>query len=180
MNADAKWLSFRLRPGDDASCLNLYQPHNPRVLGAPASWMKLDSQNDGTVSAAVDANTLEYVLHRKVGDDLQVGSARLKIVRALQDTVFQSEFVVNDADFQKTFPEEQGFRVFLVDAPQGADAQIENCSRRLRVGCYVGLRPHRSLSSGREHLSIDISVTRSFRIAAWDGRIGRRVVTERA
>ena len=33
MNADAKWLSFRLRPGDDASCLNLYQPQNPRVLG---------------------------------------------------------------------------------------------------------------------------------------------------
>ena len=125
VNADAKWLSFRLRPGDDASCLNLYQPHNPRVLGAPATWMKLDSQNDGTVSAAVDANTLEYVLHRKVGDVLQVGSARLRIVKALQDTVFQSELVVNDADFQKTFPEEQGFRVFLVDAPQGADAQIE-------------------------------------------------------
>ena len=26
---------FRLRPGDDASCLNLYQPRNPRIL-APA------------------------------------------------------------------------------------------------------------------------------------------------
>jgi putative ABC transport system permease protein len=126
VNADARWLSFRLRPGDDASCLNLYQPHNPRVLGAPAAWMKLDSQVDGTIAAAVDANTLEYVLHRKVGDVLQVGSARLKIVKALQDTVFQSELVVNDADFQKTFPEEQGFRVFLVDAPRGADAQIEN------------------------------------------------------
>ena len=48
-HADAKWLSFRLRPGDDASCLNLYQPQNPRVLGAPASWMKLDAQNDGTI-----------------------------------------------------------------------------------------------------------------------------------
>ena len=24
---------FRLRPGDDASCLNLYQPRNPRILG---------------------------------------------------------------------------------------------------------------------------------------------------
>ncbi len=121
----AKWLSFRLRAGEDASCLNLYQPQNPRVLGAPVSWIKLDSQDDGTISAAVDANTLEYVLHKKVGNTITVGSARLKIVKALQDTVFQSEIVVNDADFQKAFPEEQGFRVFLIDAPQGADVQIE-------------------------------------------------------
>ena len=34
----------------------------------------------------------------------------------LPDTVFQSEIIVNDADFQKAFPEEQGFRVFLIDA----------------------------------------------------------------
>ena len=33
---------------------------------------------------------------------------------------------MNDADFQKTFPEEQGFRVFLIDASPGADAEIEN------------------------------------------------------
>ncbi|HEY6404044.1 MAG TPA: ABC transporter permease, partial [Blastocatellia bacterium] len=30
---------FRLRPGDDASCLNLYQPRNPRILGAPDSFI---------------------------------------------------------------------------------------------------------------------------------------------
>jgi hypothetical protein len=125
IKTQAKWLPFRLRQGDDASCLNLYQPQNPRVLGAPASWIKLPSQDDGTIAAAVDANTLEYVLHKKVGDTITVGSARLKMVQALQDTVFQSEIVVGDADFQKAFPEEQGFRVFLIDAPQGADAEIE-------------------------------------------------------
>jgi putative ABC transport system permease protein len=125
LNADSKWLSFRLRPGDDASCLNLYQPQNPRVLGAPHTWIGLDPQNDGTISAAVDANTLQYVLHRKIGDTLKVGEARLRIVKALRDSVFQSEIIVSDADFQKAFPEEQGFRVFLIDAPQGSDAQIE-------------------------------------------------------
>ena len=26
---------FRVRPGDDTSCLNLYQPRNPRILSAP-------------------------------------------------------------------------------------------------------------------------------------------------
>jgi hypothetical protein len=29
---DVKITRFRLRPGDDASCLNLYQPRNPRIL----------------------------------------------------------------------------------------------------------------------------------------------------
>ena len=125
LSINAKWLSFRLRPGDDASCLNLYQPQNPRVIGAPASWIKLDPQSDGTIPAAVDANTLMYVLHHKPGDVMTVGNARLKFVKTLQDTVFQSEIIVNDADFQRAFPEEQGFRVFLVDAPQGSDAQLE-------------------------------------------------------
>src|SRR5262249_22128301 len=31
--AGVKLTRFRLRPGDDASCLNLYQPRNPRILG---------------------------------------------------------------------------------------------------------------------------------------------------
>lgn len=125
LNVDAKWRLFRLRPGDDASCLNLYQPQNPRVIGAPDSWIKLDAQSDGTVGAALDANTLTYVLHHKLGDVITVGNARLKFVKILQDTVFQSEIVINDADFQRAFPEEQGFRVFLIDAPPNSDAKLE-------------------------------------------------------
>lgn len=34
---DALIMPFRLRPGDDASCLNLYQPEKPRILGVPES-----------------------------------------------------------------------------------------------------------------------------------------------
>jgi hypothetical protein len=30
---------FRLLPGDDASCLNLYAPRHPRILGARASFI---------------------------------------------------------------------------------------------------------------------------------------------
>jgi ABC-type antimicrobial peptide transport system permease subunit len=32
-------LSFRLRSGDDASCRNLYQPHQPRVLGVTPAFV---------------------------------------------------------------------------------------------------------------------------------------------
>ena len=126
LREDSRWISFRLRPGEDASCLNLYEPQNPRVIGAPPSWLKIEStMNDGTFPAAVDANTLTYVLHRKLGDVITVGGARLRLVQTLQDSVFQSEIVMSDADFQRAFPEEQGFRVFLVSAPPNAEGTIE-------------------------------------------------------
>jgi hypothetical protein len=31
--------AFRVLPGDDASCLNLYRPQNPRVLGVPQPFI---------------------------------------------------------------------------------------------------------------------------------------------
>ena len=31
--------SLRVHAGDDASCLNLYQPRQPRILGVPRSFM---------------------------------------------------------------------------------------------------------------------------------------------
>ena len=33
---------LRVRPGDDASCLNLYQPRQPRMLGLPARFLNRD------------------------------------------------------------------------------------------------------------------------------------------
>jgi putative ABC transport system permease protein len=130
-DTNARWLSFRLRPGDDASCLNLYQPVNPRVVGAPLPYLKpewkLESpESDGTMPAAVDANSLQYVLHKKLGDVIQVGDARLRIVTALHDTVFQSEIMISESNFRRIFPEEQGYRVFLIDAPEKSEAPLES------------------------------------------------------
>lgn len=117
---DVKWLPLRLRPGDDASCLNLYAPRNPRVVGVPQSYLQLAPQ-----TAAVDANTLQYVLHRKIGDVIEVGGAKFTIARTLTDSVFQSEVLVSDTDFEKSFPEEGGYRVFLIGAPDGSDGTLE-------------------------------------------------------
>lgn len=38
--AEARLLPLRLKPGEDASCLNLYQPENPRILGIPVGAME--------------------------------------------------------------------------------------------------------------------------------------------
>jgi len=49
---------FRVRPGDDASCLNLYEPGNPRILGARRSFI------DAGRFAFTNLPPGEYVLYR--------------------------------------------------------------------------------------------------------------------
>ena len=133
-----KFTAFRLKPGDDASCLNLYEPRNPRVLGANPEFLKAnrfkapwallaEPQSDGAVPAIGDANSLEYVLHKKIGDVVELpGGARLKIVGALTNSVLQSELVISEANFVKAFPAEQGFRFFLIDGPAESLGPLED------------------------------------------------------
>jgi putative ABC transport system permease protein len=144
--ADVRFMRFRLRPGDDASCLNLYRPTSPTIVAPEAEftaanrfsfgatlaatdderrnpWLLLDrSFEDGAVPAIADATSLQYVLHLAVGDDfrLDAGGAQpivLRFVAALRDSVLQSEIVIGDREFVRLFPSQQGFRYFLVDAP---------------------------------------------------------------
>jgi len=138
-----KLAAFRLRPGDDASCLNLFAPQNPRVLGAPAEflrqgrfdfaqsegeggWALLEQERtDGAVPAIADANSITYVLHKKVGEEVVLGNGmRLRLVAALRDSVFQSELIISEKHFLRLFPKEQGYRVFLIEAPVGTTAEV--------------------------------------------------------
>jgi putative ABC transport system permease protein len=143
---------FRLRPGDDASCLNLYQPRNPRILAPTAEfiragrfafqaslaatpeesanpWLLLEKDfGDGTVPVIADATSLAYVLHLELGDVMTINAGdgspvRLKVVAALKDSVFQSELLIAERHFLRLFPEQEGWRFFLIDAaPEKAAA----------------------------------------------------------
>jgi ABC-type lipoprotein release transport system permease subunit len=144
--AQAKFVPFRLRPGDDASCLNLYVPQEPRILGAPRSflagarfsfqdslsstpaqkqnpWLLLESEaQNGAIPAIGDANTIEYILHTSVGHEftLHRGNGppvRLRLVAALRDSIFQGELLISEENFLRAFPEQEGFRFFLLDVP---------------------------------------------------------------
>jgi ABC-type lipoprotein release transport system permease subunit len=140
---------FRLRPGDDASCLNLYRPRNPRVLGASDDfvrqnrfvfrgtladatreekenpWLLLRRRfEDGAVPVIADANSLAYVLHLKLGEDflLERGGReplRLRVVAALADSVLQGELLMAEENFTRLFPEEEGYRLLLIETPGG-------------------------------------------------------------
>jgi ABC-type lipoprotein release transport system permease subunit len=132
-----RFVPFRLRPGDDASCLNLYQPRNPRILApppaflrtahfafqsvegrAPNPWLLLESQvPGGAIPAIADANSMTYALHRRLGEEFELAGVRYRIVAALQDSVFQGELIVSEENFLRLFPDSQGYRFFLLDAP---------------------------------------------------------------
>jgi putative ABC transport system permease protein len=137
---------FRDRPGDDASCLNLYAPQEPRILGAPHSflqsarfsfqkslaatleekrnpWLLLEAElPDKVIPAIGDANTIQYILHLAVGQELTVrgddgAPVRLRLVAALRDSVLQGELVISEANFLRAFPGREGYRFFLLDVP---------------------------------------------------------------
>lgn len=136
---------FRVRPGDDASCLNLYQPSNPRIIAPRADfiqdnrfvfsdslaatdeekenpWLLLNREfADGAVPVIADANSLAYVLHLKLGEDLVVQHSsqpvRLRVVGALADSIFQSELLMAETPFIRLFPEHEAYRFFLIDTP---------------------------------------------------------------
>jgi ABC-type antimicrobial peptide transport system permease subunit len=144
---DARITRLRLRPGDDASCLNLYRPQSPRVLGAPSGfaregrfafsaslaaspeakanpWLLLErDEGDGAVPAIADQNSIDYVLHSRLGGELELdtpgaGRVRLRLVAGLKASLFQSELIVAESQFQRLFPAEDGYRVFLIEAPR--------------------------------------------------------------
>ena len=144
---------FRVRPGDDTSCLNLYTPQEPRILGATHAflaagrfsfqdslaatpeqrrnpWLLLESGNeDGAIPVIGDANTIQYILHLGLGRELTVRGdggkpARLRIVAALRDSVLQGELVISEADFLRIFPSQEGYRFFLLEAPGAESAAM--------------------------------------------------------
>jgi hypothetical protein len=155
------FISFRERPGDDASCLNLYAPQDPRILGVPKTflsagrfsfqdslasdpdqkrnpWLLLESSpEEGVIPAIADANTIQYILHLAIGSELTVRGSkgnpvRLRLVAALRDSIFQGELLISESNFLRAFPEQQGYRFFLLDIPMnGATGLIQQLKERL-------------------------------------------------
>ncbi|MFO0968123.1 MAG: ABC transporter permease [Gemmataceae bacterium] len=149
----ATFYPMRMRAGDDASCLNLYQPLKPRILGASKAfrerggfafgstlaktdeekanpWRLLEGKSDEGIPVLADANTATWILQVGLGDTLEVpgdgGSAvRLRVVGLLQDSLFQSELVMAEENFVKAFPHQEGFNFFLIECPPEEATALE-------------------------------------------------------
>ena len=152
------FVSARLRPGDDASCLNLFQPKQPRVVGVPQSlaeanrfsfaasladtdaeagnpWRLLGPPDvGGVVPAIVDATSLQYVFHASVGDVLTIDvetthPVELRVVGTLSDSMLQGEILIAEEAFQAVYPDVEGYRILLVDVETGTPERVDEVAR---------------------------------------------------
>jgi putative ABC transport system permease protein len=141
---------FRVRAGDDASCLNLYEPRKPRMLGAPPALIAHDGfqfadtdaktaeeranpwtilqRSDGPLPAFGEQNSVVWVLKKNLGDELPTladdGTTQpVRIDGLLQDSVFQNGLVLSEENFLKLYPTQEGYQFFLIKTPAGKEEE---------------------------------------------------------
>ncbi len=136
--------SLRVKPGEDASCLNLYRPSKPTLLGAPPEmiarggfafqgtlaetseeaenpWRLLDAtRDDGAIPVLGDMNSVMWILHLGLGDTLEIEDElgrprRLVIAGLLSRSVFQSQLILSEEHFLDLFPGHSGYNQFLIE-----------------------------------------------------------------
>jgi ABC-type antimicrobial peptide transport system permease subunit len=149
----AQVVPFRVHDGDDASCLNLNRAQTPRLLGvdpealqsrgafafsklrdpsyAGKPWTLLEnfSAEADEIPAVGDEASIEWALHKKVGDTFDYTDGRgrpfkVRLVGALANSILQGNLIIDSAAFTRRFPDETGWRLFLVDAPPGEAVRI--------------------------------------------------------
>jgi putative ABC transport system permease protein len=148
-------LACRLLPGDDASCLNLFRPERPRLLGVPrqiaergfrfrrtieetaSPWSLLARDlGPGVIPALADEASATWILKLGLGDELEMEDesgrpVRLRLVGLLEPSLFQSELLVSETNLLRYFPSRAGRSFFLLDAPPERTAEV---SRVLEEG----------------------------------------------
>lgn len=151
-------VALRVRDGDDASCLNLYEPRRPRVLGVPRSlierggfvfgataagapenpWLLLDADSEA-VPAFGEQNTVMWQLQSGLGGTVSVPDATgtpatLRIAGLLKDSVFQSALLVSERRFLGLYPGQEGFRFFLIACPPGTETRVKDLLQTALAG----------------------------------------------
>jgi putative ABC transport system permease protein len=148
-----RFVPFRVRAGDEASCLNLNRAQAPRLLGVkPAElkgrftfadfakgygvrdgWeilrAKLTTETEEIIPAIGDANSIEWALHKKLGETIDYVAEdgrhfKIKLVGAVANSILQGSLIIDETQFVKYFPNESGYKMFLIDAPEASATEI--------------------------------------------------------
>lgn len=141
--------ALRTKSGEDASCLNLYRPTEPTLLGAPEDliqrngfafqgslaetpeektnpWLLLEKNfPDGAIPVFGDANSVMWILHLGLGDVMDYTDAlgrqrKLIIAGLLSRSIFQSQLILSEANFLDLQPDHSGFNTFLIETDDAA------------------------------------------------------------
>jgi putative ABC transport system permease protein len=147
-----QFVAFRRRLGEDASCLNLNRAQQPPLLGVRVQdlaqrnafafaavgkgvdrrqpWVTLDQDlGEEIIPAVADQTVIEWGLRKSLGDTIEYVAEngrkfKLKLVGGLANSVLQGNLIISEQAFQRMYPSLSGYRVFLVDVPQGKPVEV--------------------------------------------------------
>ena len=168
--AGVTFIPFRLRAGDEASCLNLYQPTQPRLLGATDRMIdrggfafavsQAQSPEErrnpwtllrrplpaGVIPAIADEASARWQMHLGLGDDLEVTDelgrvVRLHLVALLQGSILQGEVIVAESQLVRLFPTLAGYAFYLIDTPPGRETEVAQGLTRELADYGVAVTP---------------------------------------
>ncbi len=154
--ANISYVQFRVKEGDDASCLNLNRVSNPQLIGINPEelakrgsftfvktiegvnrenpWLMLSQADSNNVIPAVaDQTVIIWGLGKAVGDTLtymdESGKMfKVRLVGGLANSIFQGNIIISEDAFILKYPSESGYRLFLIDAPR---ANLDEISRNI-------------------------------------------------
>ncbi len=127
--SESEIFPFRVLPGEDVSCLNLYQPQKPQILGAPDAMLneypwseiKVVQPEDSRAPAIGDVNSLRWILHHNPDDDFiaqdEFGKPLSLELQTIENSLFQSQLIISESNFTKYFPSQSGYQFFLIKTP---------------------------------------------------------------
>lgn len=128
---------FRVREGDDASCLNLNRAQKPQLIAV--DFTKLadrfafasGSLPQQPLEALADQATAMWGLGKGVGDKIDYTAAdgstfQVKLTGLLAGSVLQGKVIINEASYLAKYPDAAGYRFFLIgsDKPDQVSAHL--------------------------------------------------------
>jgi ABC-type antimicrobial peptide transport system permease subunit len=98
------------------------------------------------VPAIGDANSIDWALGKKLGDtidytDEQGRAFKVRLVGAVANSILQGSLVIDEAEFVKRFPDQSGYRMFLIDAPAHSVPQVSATLSRALQDLGLELTP---------------------------------------
>jgi putative ABC transport system permease protein len=143
LSSQIQVVPFRVKEGDDASCLNLNRVAQPQLLGVDAQqlarreaftfskladkndnenpWLLLNKSIGDVVPAIADETVIIWSLGKAVGDTLiyqdEAGvDFNIKLVAGLANSVFQGNIIISNEALLQKYPSQSGYGLFLIDA----------------------------------------------------------------
>jgi ABC-type antimicrobial peptide transport system permease subunit len=128
---------FRVREGDDASCLNINRAQKPQLVAVDFSKLAdrfafaSGSLPQQPLEALADQATAMWGLGKGVGDTIDYTAAdgstfQVKLTGLLAGSVLQGKVIINEASYLAKYPDAAGYRFFLIgsDKPEQVSAHL--------------------------------------------------------